>query len=114
MVPLNFTEYDVTWVVSKFTRIEWALGAEAIELSNCHIYFGCASEELRLSVAKLVDWMDNSSPPWAAYHILITCRLVALNKRLGVCLMEIQRDALPVPHQTCYEGVRGSGKDNVC
>ena len=28
--------------------------------------------------------MANSSPPWAAYRVLMACRLVALNKRPGV------------------------------
>ena len=28
--------------------------------------------------------MANSSPPWAAYRALMACRLVALNKRIGV------------------------------
>ena len=40
-------------------------------------------EELRVVVARLADWMDNSSPPWAAYHSLMACFLVALDKRPG-------------------------------
>ena len=28
--------------------------------------------------------MDNSSPPWAAYCALMACRLVALDKIIGV------------------------------
>ena len=39
--------------------------------------------------AKLSNWMDNSSPPWAAYFGLIAFRLKALDKRPGVCPMEI-------------------------
>ena len=31
------------------------------------------------------DWMANSSPPWAAYRTLMAFRLVALDKRPGVC-----------------------------
>ena len=33
--------------------------------------------------------MDNSSPPWAAYCALMTCRLVALDKRPGVLPVSI-------------------------
>ena len=62
-----------------------ALGAEAIELRKWLLRFGCASEEFRGVVARLADWMDNSSPPWAAYPVLMACRLVVLDKRPGFC-----------------------------
>ena len=38
---------------------------------------------------RLVEWMANSSLPWAAYHALMVCRLVALYKSLGVCPVRI-------------------------
>ena len=79
-VPLDFTEDDVMWVVSKISGAAGALGAEAIELRNWLFCFGCVSEELRFVVTILADWMVNSSPPWAAYRALISCRLVALDK----------------------------------
>ena len=62
-VPLDFTENDVTWVSSKLSGTAGALGAEVIELRNQILCFGCASEELRVVVSRLSDWMDNSSPP---------------------------------------------------
>ena len=62
-VPLNFTEDDVTWVASKLSGVAGALGAEAIELRNWLLHFGCSSEELRVVVASLADWMSNSHPP---------------------------------------------------
>ena len=80
-VPLDFTEDDVTWVASKLSGAAGALGAEAIELRNWLLRFGCASEELRVVVASLADWMANSSPPWAEYRALMASRLVALDKR---------------------------------
>ena len=80
MVPLDFTEDDVTWFVSKLSGAVGTLGAAAVELRNWLICFGCASEELRVVVAILADWMDNSSPPWAAYRALMACCLVALDK----------------------------------
>ena len=55
-----------------------------MELRNCLLCFRCASEELRVVVARLADWIANSSPPWAAYRALMACRLVALDKRPGV------------------------------
>ena len=48
MVPLNFTEDDVTWVTSKLSSAAGVLGAEVIELQNWLLCFGCASEELRV------------------------------------------------------------------
>ena len=62
-VPLNFTEGDVTWVASKLSGAAGALGAEAMGIRNWLLCFGCASEEFRVVVASLADWMANSSPP---------------------------------------------------
>ena len=62
-VPLNFAEDDVTWVASKLFSAAGALGAEAMELRNGLLHFVCESEEFRVVVASLADWMANSSPP---------------------------------------------------
>ena len=70
-VPFDFMEDDVTWVASKLSGAAGALGAEAMELRNWLLCFGSASEELRVFVASLADWMANSSPPWAAYRTLM-------------------------------------------
>ena len=83
-VPFDFTKDDVTWVASKLSGVVGALGAEATELRNWLLRFGCAPEELRVVVSRLADWMANSSPPWAAYCAIIACRLVALDKSPGV------------------------------
>ena len=61
--PLDFTEDDVTWVASKLSGAAGALRAEAMELRNWILRFGCPSEDLRVIVASLADWMANSSPP---------------------------------------------------
>ena len=83
-VPLDFTKDDVTWVASNISGAAGALGVEAIELRNWLLSFGCTLEELRVIVARLADWIANSSPPWSAYRALMACRLVALDKRPGV------------------------------
>ena len=76
-VPLDFTEDDVTWVASKLSSAACVLGAEAMELRNWLLRFGCASEELRVVVANLDDWMANSSPPLGrilrTYGMLRSC-----------------------------------------
>ena len=55
MIPLDFTEDDVTWVASKLSGSAGALGAEAMELRNWFLCFGCASEEFRVVVASLIN-----------------------------------------------------------
>ena len=89
MVPLEFTDDDVTWVTSKLSSAVGSLGAEAMELRNWLLCFGCASEEFRVVVSSLPDWMDNFSPPWAAYRALMVCFLVTLDKRPGVRPVDI-------------------------
>ena len=79
-LPLDFMEDEVTWVASNISGAAGALGAEAMELRNSLVCFRCVSEELRVVVARLADWMANSSPPWAAYRTLMKCCLVAIDK----------------------------------
>ena len=62
-IPLDFLEENVTWVASKFSGAAGALGAEAIELRNWLLCFGCALKNSRVVVANLANFMDNSYPP---------------------------------------------------
>ena len=49
---------------SKIYGAAGALGAEATELRNWLLRFECASEYLRILVARLADWMTTPpSPP---------------------------------------------------
>ena len=89
MVPPNFTEYDVTWVAYNISGAAGTLGEEAIELRNCLLHLGCASEDLRVIVARLAYWMAKSSPTWDAHRALMAYRLMALDKRPGVLPMVI-------------------------
>ena len=57
---------------------------EAIELRNWLLRFGCASEELRVVIARLAECVANSSTPWSAYCSLMACHLVVFDKRPGV------------------------------
>ena len=50
-------------VASKLSGAAGALGAEAIDLINWLICFGCASEELRVFLSRLAYWMANSPLP---------------------------------------------------
>ena len=67
------------------------MGAEAIDMRNWLLCFWCASEELRVVVARLADWMANPPPPtpWAAYCALMARCLLEMDKRPGVRPMGI-------------------------
>ena len=54
-VSLNFMEDEVTWVASKLSSAAGALGAEAVELINWIIQFGCELKDLRVVIAKIYD-----------------------------------------------------------
>ena len=89
MLPLDFTEDDVVWVTSKLFVTTGYLEVELIDLRNWLIFFGCASEELRVVVIRLDDWITNSFHPWYSYHALMDFRLEALDQRPGVIPMGI-------------------------
>ena len=61
-----------------------------IELINWLVCFVCPSEELRVVVIMLADWVANSSPPWDSYHTLMSCRLISLDKSLGLRFVGIR------------------------
>ena len=63
MVPLDFSEDDVTWVTSKLSGADGALVPEAIKLRNYLLSFGCASEVFRAVVANLDYWIATPPPP---------------------------------------------------
>ena len=83
-MPLDFLEDYITWVAPKNSGASGSLESEAIELRNFLLHFICVSEEFRVAVADLSDWMNNSSPLWVAHRSLVACCLVALDKRPGV------------------------------
>ena len=74
----------MTWVASKLSGAAGALGVEAIELVNWLLLFGCELEDLRVVIARLDDWVANSSPPRSAYCALMACRLVVMDRSPGV------------------------------
>ena len=39
---------------------------------------------MQLKVVDFTEWLGNGRPPWAAYHALISGRLIALDKQTGV------------------------------
>ena len=84
-----------------------------MELRNWILRFGCASEEFRVVVASLADWMTNSSPPWAAYCALMVCRLLALDKRPGVRPVGIGETLGRDLAKLVMRAAGGAGEDGV-
>ena len=63
MVPLDFTGYDVTWVILNISGTARALRVEVIDLRNWIIRFGYMLEVLRVDVANiLTGWL--TPPPY--------------------------------------------------
>ena len=44
---------------------------------------------MQLKVVDFTEWLGNGRPPWAAYHALISGRLIALDKQTGVKLVRV-------------------------
>ena len=83
-MPLNFSEETLIWVASRLSGDTGALGAKALDIRNWLLWFSCALEEFWAVVAQLADWHTNYSPPWDSYRALISCRIIAIDKRPGV------------------------------
>ena len=62
-MPLDLSEDDVMWVAFKISVPARALGADAVELRNWLLRFGCALEQFGVVVAYLADRMANPPPP---------------------------------------------------
>jgi hypothetical protein len=62
---------------------------DAVMMRNCLLRYGGALSESKQEMADWVEWLNNESPPWAAYHALMCRRLVALDKQPRVRPMAI-------------------------
>ena len=60
--PLEFTKNDIMWVKSNVYGAACALIVEEIELKKRLICFGCALEELRVTVKNMDNWMATPQP----------------------------------------------------
>ena len=62
-VTFDFSEDDLTWVVSKLSGAAGALGSESVEMRNWPLCFGCACEEFRSVVADLAIYRGGGRGP---------------------------------------------------
>ena len=70
-------------------------------------------EEFIVFVADLDGWMANYYPYWAAYHALMACCLIALDKFPGVHPVGIGEMLLHAITKTVIREGGGSGKEGM-
>ena len=63
MVTIDISEEKFMWVVPNLSGASRSLGAEAIDLINWYIPFGCTSEDFKVVVSNMATWVTKSSPP---------------------------------------------------
>ena len=112
-MPLDFSEYNDTWLASKLSGSTGALGDEAIKLMNWILFFGCASEEFRAIIYDLDNWMSKSPLSWANYRALMACDLVALDTCPGMHPVRIGEMLHSAIAKLVIMKVGGSGKYNI-
>ena len=84
IVPVDITDDVVVAVAGRLTGVAGTGGTDSVSLQHWLLRFRAASSELRLIVAEFGGWICNGRPPWAAYHAMISGRLIALDKYPGI------------------------------
>ena len=82
--PLDCDQEIVQDVRNKFSDGVSPSSVDRLALKYWLLRYGKHSQVLREELAVWVEWLRNTAPPLAAYLALQTCRLVALDKQLGV------------------------------
>ena len=80
-IPVYITEEAVELVAHKLSGSSGPGGTDSEVLQGWLLKFGEDSTRLRTSVETFVDWLDNGSPPWAAYCAFMFVRLIMLDKQ---------------------------------
>ena len=88
-IPVDITEEAVKLVAHKLLGSSGPGGTELEALQGWILKFGEDSKILRTSVETFVDWLTNGSPPWTAYRVFMSGRLIALYKQPGVRLVGV-------------------------
>jgi hypothetical protein len=118
-VPIDCTGQTIESVASSLTGSAGPSGVDAVAAASMLLRFGKASEGLRTELAAWVNWLSESSPPWARYRALMASRLIALDKDPGVRpigIGEIWRRlfAKCVLRQCVFQATVAAGDSNLC
>ncbi len=84
VLPMDCTSKELEALALRMSGSAVPSSFDAVMMRNCLLWYGKASSKLRLEMADWVEWLNNESSPWAAYHALICRRLVALDKQPGI------------------------------
>ena len=113
------TEDNVEKVGKRLSESAGPLGTNSMSMSHWLLKLGGTSTNLRRSIVKLVDWLANDYPPWAAYRAVNSCRLVELDKyprvrpiRIGYILRRLLCKVLL--NIVAEETTRVCGIDQLC
>ena len=114
-VDVDVTEETVEKVARRLSGSAGVGGTDSHALQHWLLRFGAVSRKLRAVVAKLVDWLSNSFPPWAAYRAIMAGRLCGTEKGSGggvrpLCIGEIWRRLFA----KCLLLVAGSEAKEAC
>ena len=60
------------------------VGTDSVSLQHWLLCFGADSGELWMIVGDFTEWLSNWQPLWAAYHTIMSGRLIALDKQPGI------------------------------
>ena len=71
-IPTDCTTEDLETLALRMSGSASPSSFNAVMLRNCQLWYGRALGELRQELAKWVEWLSNESPPWAAYHALMS------------------------------------------
>ncbi len=83
-IPTDCTSKDLETLALRMGGSADLSSLNTVMLRNCLLWYGRALGKLRQELANWVEWLSNESPPWAAYRVLMSQRLVALDKQPGV------------------------------
>ena len=78
IVPVYITDDVVTAVAGRLSGGAVPGGTDLVSLQHWLLRFRAASREIRLIVEEFGEWICNGRPPWAAYHAMMSGRLIAL------------------------------------
>ena len=82
-IPVDITEEAVELVARKLSGSSIPGGTDSEALQGWLLKFGEDSTRLLYSVETVLGWLSNGIPPWAAYCVFMSVRLIALVKCLA-------------------------------
>ena len=78
MVPVDITDDVVVAVAGRLSGGAGPGATDLVSLQHWLLRFRAASREIRLIVEEFGEWICNGRPPWAAYHAMMSGRLISL------------------------------------